>query len=271
MDLGSLSSLVPGAEVGDSGFGTSAEACCECAAEDCAGDDGSYVRMSPCATPIMERARQREGQEQENMERLEREEIVCRENELKAQIGKAALMEAKEAGFGGKPQKLNDGSENNSGAVFHRVRKNPGRHTSQKMNDGSENNYGAVFHRVNKNPSRHTSQKMNDGSENNYGAVFHRVQKNPVGKTSQKLNDRNDNNYSAVFHTVKKEPVKHLPQKTDTRVKRLELGGEGLYNSCDCRRKNGLQNDCRLTFCHGRPQCLTDPPTCVHSGGIWYK
>jgi hypothetical protein len=54
MDLGSLPSLVPGAEVGDSGFGTSAERCCQCPAEDYRGVDGRSVRMSPYATPISE-------------------------------------------------------------------------------------------------------------------------------------------------------------------------------------------------------------------------
>jgi hypothetical protein len=74
-----------------------------------------------------------------------------------------------------------------------------------------------------------------------------------------------------VFQRIQRNTVARTPQKRATRVKRLERGVEGLYNSCDCRRKNGLQDDCRLTFCHGRPDCLTDPPTCVHSGGIWYK
>jgi hypothetical protein len=112
--------------------------------------------------------------------------------------------------------------------------------------------------------------ELNDGDGNNHSAIFQRIQKAPDVKLPRKLNDGEVNNYSAVFQRIQKDPVVHKPQRKFRRVKKLDLGGPGLYNNCDCRRRNGLQNDCRLTFCHGRPECLTDPPTCVHSQGTWY-
>jgi hypothetical protein len=83
-------------------------------------------------------------------------------------------------------------------------------------------------------------------------------------------NDGRGTNYAAVFRRVQKDPVEQIRQKPVRWVKRLDRGGEGLYTSCDCRRRNGLQDDCRQTLCHGRPECLRDPPTCLPSSGIWY-
>jgi hypothetical protein len=180
-------------------------------------------------------------------------------------------VEAEKASFAGKPQKLNDGSGENYGAAFEKVQKIPVGHTQQKVNDVSENNYGAVFHTVTKHPVGQTPQKLNEVSGNNYGAVFHKVTRNPVGQTPQELNDVNGNNYSAVFQRVQKAPVERIQQEALRSVRKLEREVEGLYNSCDCRRRNGLQNDCRQTYCHGRPECLTDPPTCLPSRGIWYE
>jgi hypothetical protein len=88
--------------------------------------------------------------------------------------------------------------------------------------------------------------------------------------TPQNINEGDGKNYSAVFQRVEKEKVEQTPQKSVKWVRKLERAAEGLYNSCDCRRRNGLQNDCRIISCHGRPECLTDPPTCLPSRGIWY-
>jgi hypothetical protein len=41
------------------------------------------------------------------------------------------------------------------------------------------------------------------------------------------------------------------------------------YIGCCCGKKNGLQDDCRRSLCQGRPECLTDPPTCLPSQGVW--
>ncbi|XP_063236359.1 uncharacterized protein LOC134538797 [Bacillus rossius redtenbacheri] len=47
----------------------------------------------------------------------------------------------------------------------------------------------------------------------------------------------------------------------------VELRGGVLYSSCDCRRRNGLQDRCPRTGC-GIPECLDMPePTCIPSGG----
>lgn len=36
-----------------------------------------------------------------------------------------------------------------------------------------------------------------------------------------------------------------------------------LYVGCDCGKRNGLQDDCPRSDCHGSPECLTKPdPTC---------
>jgi hypothetical protein len=201
-----IPSLVPRAEVGGRGFGTSAKCCRQCPAADYGGDAGRFVRMSPCAAAILERKRHKsERQEQENRERLERErierlrkEIMGREQELKArqpymcpgrvQMEKAAIMEAKKAIFAGEGLKLND-------------------------------------------------RNANIGS------------------------------YSALFQRIQKTPVRHIPQKRVRWIKKLDKGAPGVYTTCDCGRRNGLQDDCKLTLCHGRPECLTDPPTCIPSQG----
>uniref|UniRef100_A0A0A9WTF0 Chaperone protein DnaJ n=1 Tax=Lygus hesperus TaxID=30085 RepID=A0A0A9WTF0_LYGHE len=47
------------------------------------------------------------------------------------------------------------------------------------------------------------------------------------------------------------------------RVPSRELIGGILVPSCDCTKRNGLQDDCRRTQCKGRPWCLTEPwPDC---------
>jgi hypothetical protein len=84
-----------------------------------------------------------------------------------------------------------------------------------------------------------------------------------------KLNDTG--NCSTMFQTVQKIPVGHVPQRSVRWIRKLDPGGPGVYTTCDCRRRNGLQDDCRLNLCHGRPECLTDPPTCIPSQGIWYN
>jgi hypothetical protein len=52
------------------------------------------------------------------------------------------------------------------------------------------------------------------------------------------------------------------PRRT-TRAKSRELRASILYIGCDCEKRNGLQDDCRRTGCHGSPECLTKPePIC---------
>ncbi|KAI4470447.1 atp-dependent rna helicase dbp3 [Holotrichia oblita] len=42
-----------------------------------------------------------------------------------------------------------------------------------------------------------------------------------------------------------------------------ELRASVLYTTCDCIKRNGLQDDCPRSECHGQPECLTLPePTC---------
>jgi hypothetical protein len=166
------------------------------------------------------------------------------------------------------PQKLNVRYANNYGAVLHEVQRDSLGHLPKNLNDKYVNNYGAVFHKVQKHPLGHVLQKLNVGSGKNCAAVFQKVQEN---KVPHKLNDRYVNNYGDGLQRVQKDPVGQIPQKPVRWVKRLDRGGEGLYTNCDCRRRNGLQDDCRLTLCHGRPQCLTDPPTCLPSNAIWYN
>ncbi|KAF5284320.1 hypothetical protein FQA39_LY04613 [Lamprigera yunnana] len=48
--------------------------------------------------------------------------------------------------------------------------------------------------------------------------------------------------------------------------KSRELLGGVLYSGCDCRKRNGLQDECKRTQCRGSPACLTKPePTCCPS------
>lgn len=45
--------------------------------------------------------------------------------------------------------------------------------------------------------------------------------------------------------------------------KSRELRASIMYVGCDCEKRNGLQDDCQRTECHGSPECLTRPyPTC---------
>ncbi|EFA10004.1 uncharacterized protein LOC107398615 [Tribolium castaneum] len=51
--------------------------------------------------------------------------------------------------------------------------------------------------------------------------------------------------------------------KRTKRAKSRELRASILYQGCDCEKRNGLQDDCRRTGCHGSPECLTKPePIC---------
>jgi hypothetical protein len=243
MDLGSLPSLVPGAQVGDSGFGTGAEGCCQCPEEDYRGDDGRSVRMSPYETPISQLERQQQ-----------------KLNDGRGNNCAAVFQNVQKDPLGHVSQKLNDRYVNNYGAVFQKVKKDPLGHVPQKLNDRNANNNAAVFQKVQKDPLGHVPQKPNDRYVNNYGAVFQKVQKN---KVPQKLNDRYVNNYGAVFQRVQKNPAEQIVQKIVMRGKMLEVGGVGLYDNCDCRRTNGLQDDCRQT------SRVTNPPTYVQTGRFW--
>jgi hypothetical protein len=211
---------------------------------------------------------------------LRREEIVCSEQELKArepymcpeqaQMEEAELRETMKANFSDKPLELNCGDVNNYSAIFHKIQKAPDVQLPQKLNDGDANNYSAIFQRIQRASDVQLPRELNDGDVNNYSAIFQRIQRAPDVQLQRELNDGDVNNYSAIFQWIQKNPVGHIPQRKFRWVKKLDLGGPGVYNTCDCRRRNGLQDDCRLTLCHGRPECLTDPPTCVHSQGIWY-
>lgn len=45
-----------------------------------------------------------------------------------------------------------------------------------------------------------------------------------------------------------------------------ELRGGRLISSCNCVRRNGLQDDCERSECQGRSKCLTRPfPKCCPS------
>lgn len=45
--------------------------------------------------------------------------------------------------------------------------------------------------------------------------------------------------------------------------KSRELRASKLYIGCFCEKRDGLQDDCPRTECHGKPECLTQPyPTC---------
>ncbi|KAH1009145.1 uncharacterized protein LOC109546659 [Dendroctonus ponderosae] len=44
--------------------------------------------------------------------------------------------------------------------------------------------------------------------------------------------------------------------------KSRELRASILYTGCLCEKRDGLQDDCPRTGCHGSPECLTRPPTC---------
>ncbi|XP_017771598.1 PREDICTED: uncharacterized protein LOC108558999 [Nicrophorus vespilloides] len=49
------------------------------------------------------------------------------------------------------------------------------------------------------------------------------------------------------------------------RANSRELRASILYRGCDCEKRNGLQDDCRRTGCHGSPECRMQPPTCAPS------
>ncbi|XP_050529636.1 uncharacterized protein LOC126899125 [Daktulosphaira vitifoliae] len=46
----------------------------------------------------------------------------------------------------------------------------------------------------------------------------------------------------------------------------VELRGGQIIVSCKCTRNDGMQQECRLPKCMGRPECLNWPlPTCKPS------
>ncbi|XP_050304289.1 uncharacterized protein LOC126741877 [Anthonomus grandis grandis] len=68
--------------------------------------------------------------------------------------------------------------------------------------------------------------------------------------------------------TSKKHKTKHNNKNAEEGIIRLhqsksrELRASILYTGCQCERRDGLQDDCPRTGCHGSPECLTSPPTC---------
>lgn len=54
-----------------------------------------------------------------------------------------------------------------------------------------------------------------------------------------------------------------MPPTHSTRSKPAELKMGYMIQGCDCRKHNGLQDQCERSECGGRPSCLTQPdPSC---------
>ncbi|XP_066906416.1 uncharacterized protein [Halyomorpha halys] len=50
---------------------------------------------------------------------------------------------------------------------------------------------------------------------------------------------------------------------------RFQVKSGVFLNRCQCVRRNGLQDDCRMSRCMGRMECLTKPyPSCGPSGAL---
>jgi hypothetical protein len=98
-------------------------------------------------------------------------------------------------------------------------------------------------------------------------AALKRAKKVRFADKPLNLNDRNANNYGELYQSVQNYPAEQMPLN---KVKSHELRGGVLYSTCDCTRRNGLQDDCGKFLCQGRRECLTNPPMCVPSGGPGY-
>jgi hypothetical protein len=86
----------------------------------------------------------------------------------------------------------------------------------------------------------------------------------------RKLRDRYDSGYdfdqfgTGASTDLFRGPGKPTPLKRFTRP---QIIGGILYH-CECGKRNGLQDGCRIALCQGRPECLTNPPMCLPSGGL---
>ncbi|GJQ87347.1 hypothetical protein Trydic_g17393 [Trypoxylus dichotomus] len=80
--------------------------------------------------------------------------------------------------------------------------------------------------------------------------VCYKVGKVKSSGAKAKKNTKNTNDNNARMMPLKQS-------------KSRELRGSVMYVGCDCENRNGLQDDCQRTECHGSPECLTVPhPTC---------
>jgi hypothetical protein len=93
------------------------------------------------------------------------------------------------------------------------------------------------------------------------------------GRRPRKLKNRKRNNardsdqFAAEKSTdLDENPFKGVPLKRFTRPQVIG----GILYRCECSRRNGLQDDCKRTLCQGRPECLTNPPMCIPSGGLGF-
>lgn len=66
-----------------------------------------------------------------------------------------------------------------------------------------------------------------------------------------------------IKRTFRTRPIDLADSIPVKQSKSRELRGSVMYVGCDCEKRNGLQDDCQRTECHGSPECLTKPnPTC---------
>jgi len=92
---------------------------------------------------------------------------------------------------------------------------------------------------------------------------------NGIRKSPQDVNVKKSNEPAAVEDcvdaTTRRRQQQRGPLVAQPRGKSCELRGGRYYAGCDCDKRNGLQDDCQRTGCHGSPACLTNPPTCAPS------
>lgn len=85
-----------------------------------------------------------------------------------------------------------------------------------------------------------------------------------------------------MCYKIESKGDKNKKSKIDKkkRSKSREIRAGILYRGCDCEQRNGLQDQCPRTGCHGSPECLTKPePICgpsefangKHLGKNYYK
>ncbi|XP_014257279.1 uncharacterized protein LOC106671033 [Cimex lectularius] len=73
------------------------------------------------------------------------------------------------------------------------------------------------------------------------------------------------------YRRKKEKHAQRYPPWKLPRFPSQELIGGKLCNTCECRKRNGLQDYCQRTMCRGSLQCLQKPdPLCIPSG-MWKK
>lgn len=88
---------------------------------------------------------------------------------------------------------------------------------------------------------------------------------NPSDKNgTKKEKDANSKKKGKDADSKKKEKDEDAKkqERRGKRSKSCELRASILYHGCECEKRNGLQDDCPRSECHGSPECLTLPPTC---------